>query len=340
MKELFKILCEQMKIGNDTVLLTIIASSGSTPRGEGAHMLVGAQGRICGTIGGGAVEYRSEQLAVQILKEQRTMTKAFKLTADDVENLGMICGGDVTVFFRYISAADTAVQTLCDKLLGAFEKERDIWLIADITDQEASAVGGYIEKEGFVGLEPEGSADELLCSHPVRVELNGRLYYSEPIARSGRVLIFGGGHIAQELVPLLTHLDFRCTVMDDRVEFANAEIFPDADKIVCADFEDIFASLFVRENDYGVVLTRGHAYDYTVQRQLHTTPIRYIGVIGSRKKMAAVFEKLRADGVSQEALNQVHTPIGTAIKAQSPAEIAVSIAGELILERAERGEGR
>lgn len=340
MRQLFRTLREQMKEGNDTVLLTIIASSGSTPRGEGAHMLVGTRGRICGTIGGGAVEYRSEQLAEQILKEKRTMTKAFKLTADDVENLGMICGGDVTVYFRYIPASDRSVSELCDRLLTAFEKERDIWLIADITDQETSTIGCYIEKEGFTGIMPESEPDRLLCSHPVRVELDGRLYYSEPIARSGRVLIFGGGHIAQELVPLLSHLDFRCTVMDDRVEFVNAEMFPDADEIVCGEFENIFTSLSVGENDYGVVLTRGHAYDYTVERQLHTTPIRYIGVIGSRKKMAAVFEKLKADGVLREALAKVHTPIGTAIKAQSPAEIAVSIAGELILERAERGEGR
>ena len=98
MRNMLKIMKQELAAGKDLVLVTVIASSGATPRGAGARMLVGSQGRICGTIGGGAVEYRSEQIAARVLEEKTSLGHDFTLTKDDVQNLGMICGGACDVY--------------------------------------------------------------------------------------------------------------------------------------------------------------------------------------------------------------------------------------------------
>ena len=106
MRNMLKTIKTRLTAGEDLVLVTVIASSGATPRGAGARMLVGKTGRICGTIGGGAVEYRSEQIAKTVLEEKSSRGHDFTLTRDDVQNLGMICGGACNVFFHYLSAGD------------------------------------------------------------------------------------------------------------------------------------------------------------------------------------------------------------------------------------------
>ena len=127
-------------------------------------------------------------------------------------------------------------------------------------------------------------------------------------------------------------------MFDCREEFADAERFPDADAVICGDYLKISDALTLDKEDYVVVMTNGHSHDFEVQEQVLRRPLAYIGVIGSRSKTAAVNAKLRAAGVPEEAIQSVHTPIGTAIKAVTPEEIAVSIAGEMIYVRALRRE--
>ena len=157
----------------------------------------------------------------------------------------------------------------------------------------------------------------------------------------GIVCIFGGGHVAQELVPILARLDFRCVVFDDRKEFVKAELFPGVEKIILGDFEHIGKSITLTENDYAVVLTRGHIWDLEAWAFALESRAAYIGVIGSKSKHEFVKEKLRQRGFSHEAINapRVHAPIGIKIKSETPAEIAVSIAAELIQCRALYLEG-
>ena len=103
MREMLKTMRQRLLAGEELVMVTVIASSGATPRGAGARMLVGKEGRVCGTIGGGAVEYRSEKIAGEVLREKNSRGHDFTLTKDDVQNLGMICGGACNVFFHYLS---------------------------------------------------------------------------------------------------------------------------------------------------------------------------------------------------------------------------------------------
>ena len=329
MRKMLKTIQEKLANREDLVLVTVIASSGATPRGAGARMLVGKDGRICGTIGGGAVEYRSQQIAAKVLEEKTSVGHDFTLTKDDVQNLGMICGGACNVFFHYLPAGDKHTLTLCEKAETEFRKGSDLWLLTDVGPQ--NAMGLYTPETGFWGISvPEGL---VLSRHPERT---GDIF-AEQIHSSGKVYIFGGGHVAQELVPVLAHVGFRCVVMDDRTEFTKPELFPGVEEVICGDLQKIGEYMRIGNEDYVCVMTRGHAYDTVVQAQVLRCRPTYCGVIGSAFKAAGVRKTLKEDyGLCDEELDLVTTPIGLNIKGETPAEIAISIAAQMILHRAER----
>jgi len=334
MKTLFKQLIQGMEEGQDSVLVTIVASYGSTPRGAGSRMLVKADGSTLGTIGGGAVEYRSAEIARAALKKKESLIQGFSLTKNQTADIGMICGGDVTVCFQYISSDDQDFRNLCREVLVCLDKNQDSWLILDITDVTCWKMGLYVSDGRQSGMELSKELIHKLDSSRARqFEAAGRIFYTEPLVQAGLVYIFGGGHVAQELVPVLAHVGFRCVVVDDRPEFACRERFPQAVDTVAGSFERISEYVKVLPQDYVCVMTRGHQYDYLVQRQMLEAKPRYIGIMGSRKKIASVTERLLDDGFTLEEIRRCHMPIGTEIRAVTPAEIAISIAGELILER-------
>ena len=328
MRNMLKTISHKLSSGEDLVLVTVIASSGATPRGAGARMLIGKEGRICGTIGGGAVEYRSVQIAASVLKEKSSLGHDFTLTKDDVQNLGMICGGACNVFFHYLRSGDTHTLELAKKAEAAYQKGGDLWLLTDVSGN--GSMGLYSPDLGYWGI---GVTEKLVLSrHPERI---GDLFV-EQINSSGKVYIFGGGHVAQELVPVLAHVGFRCVVMDDREEFTKPELFPGAEEVICGDLQRISDYMTVGNEDYVCVMTRGHSYDTVVQAQVLKCRPTYCGVIGSAFKAAGVRKTLKEEyGLLEEELDLVTTPIGLDIKGETPAEIAISIAAQLILHRAE-----
>ncbi|HJC47364.1 MAG TPA: XdhC family protein [Candidatus Lachnoclostridium pullistercoris] len=332
MKEIFQKIKECLDRGEDAVLVTVAASSGSTPREAGAHMAVTADGLAAGTIGGGAVEYESIKTAEEVLKTRRSRFREFTLTKNQAADIGMICGGTTSVYFQYISPENGPARRMLDRILKALDQDRDCWMILDLTD----------EAEWKMRLFPEESAEEEISDGVKRClgrkaglfREEGRLYYGELLAQAGTVYVFGGGHVAQELVPLLAHLEFRCVVMDDREEFSNASVFPQAAETITGDMGQIDRYMTVTGRDYVCIMTRGHQFDYLVLRQALKCRPRYIGVMGSRTKIRATKERLREDGFSEEEIESCRMPIGTAICAETPGEIAVSVAGELISVRA------
>lgn len=159
----------------------------------------------------------------------------------------------------------------------------------------------------------------------------------EDIKTKDRAYIFGGGHVAKALDPVLRHVDFDTYIIDDRAEYANRERFPEAaETIVCSDFDHCFDEIEPDENSYIIIVTRGHKGDLTVLRQALQKPYAYLGMIGSRRKNGLLFDQLRSEGVSEETLNQIHAPIGLEIGSETPEEIGVSIAAEMIQVRAGR----
>ena len=328
MRNMLKTMKTHLSSGEALVLVTVIASSGATPRGAGARMLIGKSGRLCGTIGGGAVEYRSQQISAQVLTEGTSLGHDFTLTKDDVQNLGMICGGACNVYFHYLPAGDAHTITLCDTAEEQFKKGTDLWLLTEIG--EDGRMGLYAPDLGLWGIR---APQELrLSRHPEHI---GNLF-AEQINTSGKVYVFGGGHVAQELVPVLAHVGFRCVVMDDRPEFTKKELFPGAEDVILGDLQKISDYMTIGENDYVCVMTRGHAYDTVVQAQVLRRRPAYCGVIGSAMKAAGVRKTLKEEyGLGDEELDLVTTPIGLNIKGETPAEIAISIAAQMILRRAE-----
>lgn len=350
MEELFRELLQMMELGQEAVLATIIAQAGSAPRGAGARMLVKADGSVRGSIGGGAMEYQAIKTAMEAMQKKTSCISGFCLTRSQVADIGMVCGGDVAVCFQYISPDNGELKALCHKVLKAFDQEEECWLVMDITQETCWQMGLYRQKEGLFVMKLWEDRDaaksleavwkeyfqrEAVQKRAVQKELSGRKYYIEPLVAAETVYIFGGGHVAQELVPLLAHLKFRCVVMDDREAFANPRVFPQAKKTIVGDLEHISDYLCLQPRDYVCIMTRGHQYDYYVQRQALDAHPRYIGVMGSHNKVAVVTEKLLEDGYTREEIEACHMPIGVEILAETPAEIAVSIAGELIRKRAE-----
>lgn len=311
MNGIFTTLLYEMEKRHDTVLCSIIADSGSTPRGKGAQMLVGETGLLSGTIGGGAVEGGAIALGQTLLRERRSAVHEYKLRHNDGEDIGMVCGGDVTVHLQFIAAGDPVWKELAGSVLHRIA----------------------LRQPGALVLALDGGAPALQDAPET-----DSAHVSLPLPIGERAILFGAGHCSLALCPLLTTVGFRVTVVDDRPELVTKERFPTADAVICCDLNRVTETVSIGEEDYVVVMTNGHSHDFAVQEQVLRGKYAYIGVIGSRAKTASVNARLREAGISEAAIASVHTPIGTAIKAVTPEEIAVSIAGEMICVRATRRE--
>lgn len=260
MSEILKEAIERIDQGETIALVTIVEAKGSTPREVGAKMIVGKDGLIAGTIGGGITEAKVIGEAKQALKEGKERLLNYHLTKKQAAlDEGAICGGEMKVFI-------------------------------DI-------------------LQP-------------REEL----------------LIFGAGHIAVCVSRLAKMVGFKVTVVDSRKEFANQDRFPEADEIIVEDLEKALNHIKITSSTYIIIVTRGHLQDQDVLASVIKSEAAYIGMIGSRKKNATVFQRLVEQEISKEELDRVHAPIGININAQIPEEIAVSIVAEIIQVRREKKE--
>lgn len=173
-------------------------------------------------------------------------------------------------------------------------------------------------------LTPEAAGGMgLLCGGEVDVFID--VFRSNPV-----LVIVGAGHVALPLCRMAKIVGFEVVVLDDREEFANSERFPEADGIVVGDYEISLGGLDITPSTYIVIVTRGHQYDELALRSVISSNAAYIGMIGSKKKVSAVLDRLRADGVSEDLIQGVHAPIGLSIGADTPEEIAVSIMAEII----------
>jgi len=327
-------LLKALKRGESVALLRLIASSGSVPRGAGANMLLFASGKSLGSIGGGEAEFRALQKAGELLLSHGGETLHFSLYPGGAGELGMVCGGSVSVSVVCFSPGDEAAIRLFTALLEAVEEGQEAHLITSLEKGAVRDMGLYTKKEGlrFSRTIPEASVLPLLKQRPVLTDTEPALY-AEPISLGGFAWIFGGGHVSQELVPLLSHLDFRVKVLEDRADFADPDRFPGAAEVLLCDFSDFESRISLKPGDYALIMTRGHASDYAILRRVLHYPLRYVGMIGSRYKVGATMERLRGEGFAQEELDRIFAPIGLAIGAKTPAEIAVSILAQVIQEK-------
>ncbi len=171
----------------------------------------------------------------------------------------------------------------------------------------------------------------------IDLDQNNKLeLFLEPVVDQPHLTVFGAGHIAEPLVKICSLMDFSITVVDDREEFLNYDKFPTADQLLLLDYSDYFENARIKDNDYLVIVTRGHQYDYQVLKNVINSEASYIGMIGSSRKIETVYNQLRDDGIEEGKLAAVHAPIGLDIGSETPSEIAVAIAAELIAVRRDR----
>lgn len=327
MNSIFTKLLYEIEEKRSLILVSVVSQEGSSPRGVGAQMLVGDHGRILGSVGGGAVELLCEKYAQTLLEEKKSGIQAFSLRKNAKTDIGMVCGGDIVVWFQYVDAALPFWREFSGKLLDMLHDRQAGWLAL----HEDGALPALFDGEGNLLFgEFEERAKAWRQGTYLRTE-HGFLF---PLPVQDRAVIFGGGHCSQALVPILNSVGFRVTVMDCRPEYSDPELFPKAERTVCGDFTKISDYLSVEESDYIVIMTNGHSHDLDVQLQILENPHVYVGVIGSKSKKAFINQKLREAGISEERIASVHSPIGTPIKAVTPEEIAISIAGEMVYERA------
>jgi len=237
--------------------------------------------------------------------------------------------------------------------------------LVEITENgEAAVLATVVEAEG--GAKIEAGAKCLIRDGKVRVETIGNAKVVDAIARESdkhmraeksqlvslavadaklevffevmpappKLIVVGAGHIAVPLVRIAKVLDFHVTVIDDRLLYANRERFPDADDVLVGDMAQMLKEMTITPSCYVVLITRGHAYDEPCLRVIVNTAAKYIGMIGSRRRIKACFQRFRdEDKIAEEVLDRVYAPIGLDIATETPAEIALSILGEVIKVR-------
>lgn len=330
MREFFRGIVHALEDGQPVQLVSVVKAGGSTPRGAGAMMAVYADGHTSGTVGGGNVEFAAQKLAAQLLADGKSTRRHFRFVPGDAASLGMVCGGDVTVQFQYLPGSDRSAISVFRDILEASGRNIDTWLVRR-EEQGCITAMGLADREGLRHL-PEGTLlPEGLLQNKGTCRED---WISVPVVRAGKVYIFGGGHVSQALVPAIAAVDFRPVVYDDRPEFADPAVFPQAEQVLCGSFLKLQENVTVTPDDYVVIMTRGHQADYEVLTQVLRSGARYLGCIGSRKKLALCRERLLEAGFTETEYSRLHAPIGLAIGAETPAEIAVSITAELIAVRA------
>ncbi len=336
--------CELLASNQPIVLATIISHSGSTPRTSGSKMIITADGRGIGTIGGGIIEAGAMSKAVELIERGQSELIPFDLSLESVASMDMICGGQAEVLLDYI-APTPANRLVFNNWRELFTSnasgslltmvKMDHGQVGEVRHGIVSARGEILGDLPLSAIEQDQVGAVASSSMIHTLSVIGGFVVVEPVGRICRAFIFGAGHVAQPTAHLAAMVGFSVSVADDREEFANDQRFPDANEIrVLTHFKESFAGLEIYQDDYVVILTRGHLHDKTVLAQALKTQAGYIGMIGSRRKRDAIYSALFEEGYVQADIDRVHSPIGISIDAETPEEIGVSIVGEMIQHRA------
>ncbi len=331
----------QLRAGKPVVQATVIQTRGSTPRKEGSTMLVRADGTLLGTIGGGCGEAGVIQKAKLSLLDGQTREELADLTEAISTDSEAVCGGTLRVFIEPWQPTPERIGLA--HLLGELSQCRQEVVLHQVVVDAGphSRVGQrlILDPAGealYSDLPPGLEPPPVPRDRPHQLKTVGeRQVYTERWNPAPCLVIVGAGHIAEPLEQVGRMTGFRTVVVDDRRLFANRERFPQADQVVCGPILDVCRQIELSPHHYFVLVTRGHTLDMDALRVLidRREPVAYIGMIGSKRRVGAVFELLEKEGYGRELFGHVYAPIGLNIGAETPAEIAVSVLAEVISVR-------
>ena len=333
--KIYKKAAELLNTGQNIALITVISTAGSTPGKVGYKMLLWSKEQeTLGTIGGGFVEAEIIGSAKNMLPTPDNKVVKITLGKTEDDERG-ICGGSIEFL---IETFDKKALPLFKHLTGAIENADKSVLLSVISpgrppEKSLLQNASQISAAAHIDLSPETSESiQKLITREESAKIsaeNGTQLFIETVAGPPMVFLFGAGHLAWYIAQYAKSLNFRITVCDDRPEFANKERFPNAD-IIVESFATVFDKININKNSYIVIVTKGHKHDEIVLEQAVRTNAKYIGMIGSKRKVLTIFKHLQEKGIPQETLSKVHSPIGISIGAVTPEEIALSIVCELV----------
>ncbi|GJM26865.1 MAG: hypothetical protein DHS20C16_32800 [Phycisphaerae bacterium] len=296
-RPLFEKILADTKSGKRTMLCAVVKTRGSTPQSPGALLLIDEAMHTVGTLGGGCVEAEVRKQAFELLNKGESGLLSFQLNHDYGWDDGLICGGGMDVVATPILS------------------ETDCRQFADILSAIDTGDNAFVTMRA----KHEGA----MCEFKILIE-------AEP-----KLIIAGAGHVGIELARLAVDLEFDVTVIDDRCDCANEKRLPPPIHIIVGDIEQSLRRHKIDKDSYVVVVTRGHNHDEKALGAVIESNARYIGMIGSRRKIKLIYDDLAAAGIDPKLFERVHAPIGIAINSVTVPEIAVSIIAELISVRRE-----
>jgi xanthine dehydrogenase accessory factor len=337
-------------------IATIVSTLGSTPREVGAKMVITASGEILGTVGGGCGEAEVRREAVQVIRSRKPAMVRVELMDDIESNSPAVCGGILNVFVdpwwkdpgtaTPVKLADELLQVSEHGVAAVMATVINVENLEDAAPGEkclirarALRAGDIRNRELLEAILREGEI-RLLEEECRQVTLNlpgtgGKAeVFFDVIPAVRKVIIVGAGHLAIPLVKFAKILGFHITVIDDRVIYANRERFPDVEEVLVGNMAETLRGIEITPHTYIVLITRGHQFDEPCLREVIHSPAKYIGMIGSKRRIKACFIRFRdEEGIPEELLKRVYAPIGLDIKAESPEEIALSIISEMVKVR-------
>ena len=311
--QLWQFITERLKQKQSVMLLVVAESSGSSPGRQGFKMAV-AEDELFGSIGGGVMEVSLVSQAKS--KVQSPKPKVIEQThrKDSPNSSGMICSGKQTVLFFELNFEH--LETV-KEIIKSLENNQSKYL-------QISNSRVQISKKPF-----KDATQNIDFRFKQRSE--NEFLFEEKLNYKNKLFIVGGGHCALALSELMSKMDFHISLFDDRPDLntlAKNEFVHE--KHIIESYEQIDKFIESGINHYVVVMTLGYKFDEIVIRKLFDKEFKYFGVLGSRAKMAVLLRDLEKDGFDKERLDKIYTPIGLSINSQTPEEIAVSIAGEII----------
>lgn len=316
------------------ILATIIRTEGSTPRDTGTQMLVMDTSQTIETIGGGAAERLITSKALALLTAHCKVTAEIHHQAINQETQSdsfSVCG----------AAMDVLLEPVQDKPFWQFVQNlqksgNDAVLVTSlvppysrsILDSDGNLLMGQPQKELYSAERQQ----DILSVKAAQVIGNSdeNRWFVEPLLKTERLLILGAGHVAREVAFYAKTLDFQVTVIDDRATFALPEFFTGAHSVICSDFALGIKNYEPKNDTYVVIATRSHPTDAECLKEILNFRTKYVGMLGSTKKISAIVNYLQEKGYTSQSLARLKAPIGLDIHAQTPSEVAISILAEII----------